>query len=177
MLRLRAIEPTDLPLLYRWENDSSAWADSSTHNPLSQALLRDYIDSQTGDIYRDGQLRLIIEEVAQPENTAGVTLGCIDLFDFDPANQKAAIGMYIAPEARGRRVGHEAVSLLEQYVTTHLHLHMLYAIIATDNAPCLAIYRRAGYTESAPLADWLRRTTSSPAATTYVAAIVFQKIF
>ena len=62
MLRLRKIEPTDLPYLYQWENDARMWADSDTHNPLSQADLREYIASSTGDIYRDGQLRLIIED-------------------------------------------------------------------------------------------------------------------
>ena len=41
MLRLRKIEPTDLPYLYQWENDARMWADSDTHNPLSQADLRE----------------------------------------------------------------------------------------------------------------------------------------
>ena len=61
LIQLRKIEPEDLPFLYQWENDASAWADGSNHNPLSQQDLRDYIASTTGDIYRDGQLRLIIE--------------------------------------------------------------------------------------------------------------------
>ena len=42
MIHLRKIEPTDVPYLYRWENDASAWADGSNHNPLSQQDLRDY---------------------------------------------------------------------------------------------------------------------------------------
>ena len=104
MIRLRKIEPTDLPYLYRWENDASVWADGANHNPLSQQDLRTYIESTTGDIYRDGQLRLIIDE-------DGVTTGCIDLFDFDSRNRRAAIGMYIAPEYRGKGVGREAVRL------------------------------------------------------------------
>ena len=60
MVRLRKLEPSDLPFLYRWENDAAVWADSDTHNPLSQQDLRSYIENTTGDIYRDGQLRLII---------------------------------------------------------------------------------------------------------------------
>ena len=38
------------------------WADSDTHNPLSRHDLHQYIENTTGDIYRDGQLRLIIED-------------------------------------------------------------------------------------------------------------------
>ena len=62
MIKLRKIEPKDLPFLYQWENDASVWADGSNHNPLSQQDLRTYIESTTGDIYKDGQLRLIIEK-------------------------------------------------------------------------------------------------------------------
>ena len=128
-MRLRKLEPYDLPFLYQWENDAAMWVDADTHNPLSQQDLRDYIESTTGDIYKDGQLRLIIEH-------EGVTMGCMDLFDFDPRNRKAAIGMYIAPEYRHQGIGAKALVLLEQYAFEYLQLRMLYAIIATTNEPC-----------------------------------------
>ncbi len=148
MLRLRKIEPTDLPFLYQWENDAASWADGANHNPLSRQDLRDYIASTTGDIYRDGQLRLIIES----SNPA--TLGCVDLFDLDPRNRRAAIGMYIAPEYRGKGVGHEALKQLEDYAFGFLHLRCLYAVIATNNTPCSTLYSHAGYTPSSPLPAW-----------------------
>ena len=147
MIHLRKIEPSDLPFLYQWENDASAWADGANHNPLSQQDLRDYIASTTGDIYKDGQLRLIIEDEA-------ATIGCIDLFDFDPRNRRAAIGMYIAPEYRGKGVGREALRLLEEYAFGHLNLRVLYAIISTKNTACTALYRSAGYIPSSPLPNW-----------------------
>ena len=147
MIKLRKIEPFDLPYLYRWENDASAWADGSNHNPLSQQDLRDYIASTTGDIYRDGQLRLIIEE-------DGATVGCIDLFDFDPRNRRAALGMYIAPEYRGKGVGKQALEQLEKYAFGHLQLRIIYAVIATKNIPCTALYRTAGYHPSSVLQNW-----------------------
>lgn len=147
MLRLRKIEPSDLPYMYQWENDAQMWADSDTHNPLSQADLRDYIGSSTGDIYRDGQLRLMIDN-------EGETMGCIDLFDFDPRNRKAAIGMYIAPHARGTGIGRQAVKLLEEYAFGFLNMRMLYAIIATQNIACSSIYEKEGYTPSSVLPAW-----------------------
>lgn len=146
-IQLRKLEPTDLPYLYRWENDAFVWADGANHNPLSQQDLRDYIASTTGDIYRDGQLRLIIEE-------DGLTIGCIDLFDLDPRNRRAAIGMYIAPEYRGKGIAREAVRLLELYAFGFLHLRLIYAIISIHNTACTALYRSAGYTPSSPLPAW-----------------------
>ena len=153
-IKLRKIEPTDLPFLYQWENDASVWADGANHNPLSQQDLRSYIESTTGDIYRDGQLRLIIEDTPNPLTTNPLTLGCIDLFDFDPRNRRAAIGMYIAPEHRGKGVGKQALRLLEEYAFGHLNLRVLYAVISTKNTACTALYRNAGYIPSSPLPDW-----------------------
>ena len=147
MLRLRKIEPSDLPFLYQWENDATSWADSDTHNPLSRHDLHQYIENNTGDIYRDGQLRLMIEQ-------GGQTLGCIDLFDFDARNRKAAIGMYIAPDARGKGVGSEAVKQLLNYAFDFLHLRMVYAIISVNNQACSHIYEQLGVAPSSPLKDW-----------------------
>ena len=150
MLRLRKIEPSDLPFLYQWENDATMWADSDTHNPLSRHDLHQYIKNTTGDIYRDGQLRLIIEE----SQLSTKVVGCIDLFDFDARNRKAAIGMYIAPEARGKGVGKQAVQLLLDYAFDFLHLRMVYAIISVHNIACSHIYEQMGFRPSSPLANW-----------------------
>lgn len=154
MIKLRKLEPSDIPFLYLWENDASAWADGDNHNPLSQQDLRGYIESTTGDIYKDGQLRLIIEQSPITNDQSPITIGCIDLFDLDPRNRKAALGMYIAPEHRGKGVGRQALEQLETYAFGHLNLRLLYAVIATNNAPCSALYRSAGYQPSSPLPAW-----------------------
>lgn len=161
MIRLRKLEPTDLPFLYQWENDASAWADGANHNPLSQKDLRDYIESTTGDIYRDGQLRLIIEDLpAEQSNnstikqSSSITVGCIDLFDFDIRNRRAAIGMYIAPEYRCKGIGTKAVEALEEYAFQQLDLRLLYAVISTNNIPCTQLYRNLGYSPSSVLKGW-----------------------
>ncbi len=158
MIHLRKLEPSDLPFLYQWENDSSAWADSDTHNPLSRQDLRAYIESTTGDIYKDGQLRLMIcEDKPSTDDTQPqtfTTLGCIDLFDFDARNRKAAIGIYVVSEARGRGVGHEALRQLLRYVFDFLHLRMVYAIVGTHNTPSLSVYKDLGFTPSAVLRAW-----------------------
>ena len=166
-LTLRKIEPSDLPFLYQWENDVTMWADSDTHNPLSRHDLHQYIENTTGDIYRDGQLRLIIEESQLSNNRSSKcetrtlnsqlstkVVGCIDLFDFDARNRKAAIGMYIAPDARGKGVGKQAVQLLLDYAFGFLHLRMVYAIISVHNTACSHIYEQMGFTPSSPLANW-----------------------
>ena len=156
-LQLRKIEPSDLPFLYQWENDATMWADSDTHNPLSRHDLHQYIENTTGDIYRDGQLRLIIEDSQLSTLNSQLStkiVGCIDLFDFDARNRKAAIGMYIAPEARGKGVGKQAVQLLLDYAFNFLHLRMVYAIISVNNVACSRLYEQMDFLPSSPLRTW-----------------------
>jgi diamine N-acetyltransferase len=147
------------------------WADSDTHNPLSRHDLHQYIENTTGDIYRDGQLRLIIEDsqlstvncqlstLNSQLSTVNCQLstnivGCIDLFDFDARNRKAAIGMYIAPEARGKGVGKQAVQWLLDYAFNFLHLRMVYAIISVNNVACSRLYEQMDFLPSSPLRAW-----------------------
>lgn len=147
MITLRKIEPADLPYLYQWENDASSWSSGNNHNPLSQKDLRDYISSSTGDIYKDGQLRLMI--IAND-----CIVGCIDLFDFDVRNRRAAIGMYIAPEFRRQGYGQAAVIEFEQYAFSFLHLRTIYAVIAAHNIACRSIYEQRGFASVGPLSAW-----------------------
>ena len=154
---MRKIEPSDLPFLYQWENDATMWADSDTHNPLSRHDLHQYIENTTGDIYRDGQLRLIIEDSQLSTLNSQLStkiVGCIDLFDFDARNRKAAIGMYIAPDARGKGIGKQAVQLLLDYAFNFLHLRMVYAIISVNNVACSRLYEQMDFLPSSPLRAW-----------------------
>ena len=61
-IRLRALEPEDLDLLYTIENDRSLWAVGCATTPYSRYLLHDYLDNATGDIYVDKQVRMVIED-------------------------------------------------------------------------------------------------------------------
>ena len=74
-VRLRAMEPEDLDMLYHIENDRSLWNVSATNVPYSRYALHNYIADAKNDIYIDGQVRLIIENEQQE------TVGVIDLVD------------------------------------------------------------------------------------------------
>mgnify|MGYP001790053284 CR=1 FL=1 len=60
-VRLRAMEPEDLDMLYHIENDRSLWNVSATNVPYSRYALHNYIADAKNDIYIDGQLRMMIE--------------------------------------------------------------------------------------------------------------------
>ena len=77
-IRLRALEPEDLELLYAIENDVSLWGVGITNVPYSRYTLHDYIANASNDIYVDRQVRLIVE------NEEGQTVGIVDVVNFDP---------------------------------------------------------------------------------------------
>jgi diamine N-acetyltransferase len=93
---LRALEPEDLEFIYNIENDESIWEISHTQTPYSRFLIKQYLENAHQDIYEAKQLRLVICE-KETQNT----LGLIDLFDFDPKNLRAGIGILLQhPESR-----------------------------------------------------------------------------
>lgn len=87
-VRLRALEPEDLDILYRYENDSSLWEVGTTIAPFSRKQLYDYIAGYSNDIYAERQLRLMVDDAA-----TGETVGTVDITDFSPADMRAQAGI------------------------------------------------------------------------------------
>src|SRR6056297_242128 len=112
---LRALEPDDLDFLFAVENDEDFWEISATNAPFSKFILKQYLENAHKDIYEVKQLRLVICE------KNGTPTGFIDLFDFDPKNGRAAIGIIIKNKNnRQKGFGAEALALLCKYCFTHL---------------------------------------------------------
>ena len=119
---LRALEPDDLNFLYEVENNTGIWEISGTTAPYSKHLLQLYLENAHKDIYEAKQLRLCIC------NSSDKAVGLIDLFDFDPHNHRAGIGIVILEEKdRNKGLGLEALQLLENYAINGLHIRQLYA--------------------------------------------------
>lgn len=146
---LRALEPEDLDMLYVMENDRELWDVSNTNMPYSRFALHEYLASTTGDIYTDKQLRLII--------TTGDDefVGMVDLANFNPQHQRAEVGIVIAKPYRAEGYGLAALLQMLRYAHSVLHLHQLYAVVATDNEACRKLFERAGFKADAELKDWI----------------------
>ena len=148
---LRALEPEDLEFLYKIENDENIWEFSNTQTPYSRFLIRQYLENAHQDIYEAKQLRLAI--CLKNEFNA---IGLIDLFDFDPHNHRAGIGVVIYnKENRGQLVGSEALDLLIKYSFTHLNLHQLYANIGVENQASVALFSKFGFEKIGVKKDWI----------------------
>lgn len=138
---LRALEPEDLEFVYQLENDESVWEISQTQTPYSRFLIRQYLDNAQQDIYEAKQLRLAI-----CKNDSFQAIGLIDLFDFDPKNKRAGIGILIQNEEnRLKGFGRQALELLIHFAFERLDVHQLYANIATTNEASIALFTTFGF--------------------------------
>ena len=149
-LFLRALEPEDLDFVYSIENDESIWNVSTTQTPYSKFLIRQYLENAHQDIYEAKQLRLAI-----CKNDTEEVIGLIDLFDFDPRNNRAGIGIVIQNlNYRGKGYGAESLQLLINYSFNQLNLHQLYANIGVENDTSLKLFSTFGFQKCGVKKDW-----------------------
>ena len=148
-LKLRAPEPSDLDRLFAWENDTSVWHISSTSSPFSKQTLQNYLNS-VQDIFTDRQLRLMID------NRNGTTVGCVDLYEFDPLHQRAGVGILVGDKAhRGKGYAKKALELLILYSFNHLLLNQLYCTIPVNNEGSIRLFTNAQFKQCGTLKDWI----------------------
>ena len=148
-MKLRAIEPEDLDLLYEIENDQSLWQVGTTNVPYSRYTLHDYVATSSDDIYADRQVRLIVE------TDEGETVGIVDLMQFSPQHLRAEVGIIIMNNHRQKGYASAAIQALCDYALRIVHLHQLYAVVDADNEAAVALFRKNGFSAGNMLHDWL----------------------
>ena len=149
-IRLRAIEPEDIDVLYGWENDTDLWQYGATTAPFSRFVISEYLINSKQDIYQNRQLRLMIELKA-----SGTAIGTIDLYDFEPLHRRAGIGILIDKAHRRKGFALQTLALIERYCFEFLKMNQLYAFIPEQNKNSIALFKKAGFCQSGVLKKWL----------------------
>ncbi len=151
-LTLRAVEPTDVDLLLAWENDTSIWHVSNTTTPYSRFEIEEYVLNAKRDIFSARQLRLMID---LQSDEATKSIGTIDLFDFDPMNLRAGIGIMVREEFREKGHAREALEILIRYAFEVLQLHQLYCHISSENLGSIGLFEKLGFIRCGERKEWL----------------------
>ena len=147
-LKLRALEPSDLDLLYNVENDKSLWVYSNTKSPFSKHILGKFIQNSHFDITEHKQLRLVICD----EYTS---YGYIDFFDYDLVNRRVGLGIIIFKEYRSKGIGTISLSLAEDYLINFVPIHQIYANISSENFESVALFEKNGFKLIGLKKDWI----------------------
>lgn len=149
---LRALEPADVDLLYDWENDTKLWHLSNTVTPFSRFMLEQYVMSASNDIFTAKQLRLMIDKIGSKSKES---IGSIDLFDFDPVQKRAGIGIMIVEQEREKGYASEALKILIDYCFGVLELHQVYCNISKNNSASVNLFTKAGFEITGLKKDWV----------------------
>ena len=149
--RLRALEPSDIELMYLWENDPEVWRVGGTTSPLSLQRLAQFVEEQSYDLYATKQMRLIIE-------AEDIAVGTLDIVDFDPQHLRFGIGILVyAPELRRKGYAHAAIEAIKTYARDTLALKQIWASVAADNPASIALFEGCGFELCGRRKAWLRR--------------------
>ena len=136
---LRLLEPSDLEFLERIENDTRLWKYSNTTKPFSNEVLKIYIQNAKQDIVDAGQQRLVTVESDSNK------LGLIDLFDYEPKHARAAVGVVIVEECRGKGYAKEASQMVIDFCFKKLGLRKISLGVIEDNVAAVQLYDKLGF--------------------------------
>lgn len=148
-LRLRAMEPEDLEILYALENDPQTWDVTNFNVPYSKFILKQYIENSQCDMFADRQLRMMV--IRREDD---VVVGTIDITDFAPQHSRGEVGIAVRQEYQGNGYAKEALNLLCEYVFGFLFLKQLTAHIGIDNEASLQLFKSCGFVECGLLKEW-----------------------
>lgn len=149
LIALRAIEPTDLKLLFDWENNIDLWSVSNSQVPFSNYLLEEFVNAAHQDIYTNKQLRLMITTLSSNQ-----TIGVIDLFDFEPQHARCGIGIFIDEQFRGQGFAKQSIELIKTYAFSILHLKQIYVHVNASNKTSIALFEHNGFEKNGVKKCW-----------------------
>ena len=145
-ITLKALEPSDVATLLRWENDRKTWRVSDTVEPLSKYKLETYLKQALSfDVFGLRQLRLMIHKVDVAALDLTESIGTIELFEFSPVHKHAGIGIMVLEEYQGQGVAKDALDQFLGYAFEKLQLHSVFANISETNARSIKFFEDYGF--------------------------------
>lgn len=145
------MEPDDAATLYAWENDPATWECSDRQWPLSKTDIGRFIEQSDLDVWQSRQIRFMID------SAEGATVGCIDIFDFDPLNAHCSLGILIDAAHRRRGFAHSAIEGALRFAYRTMRVETVEVTMATDNEASQRLFAKAGFTQSGIRPRWIRR--------------------
>jgi len=138
-LRLRAIEPDDLPNLVAWRNRAEVRRHFFEYEPLSLRMQERWYESFLNRSDEKYWIADLLE--------TGEPIGTIGLLRIDLRNRHAELGRVLVadPDSRRAGIGREMCTLALQYAFNQLNLFKVYLEVFADNSPAIGLYQSLGF--------------------------------
>jgi RimJ/RimL family protein N-acetyltransferase len=149
IVRLRAVEETDLPQLHHWANDEQLWSGMGGWRfPSSLASAQAWFAGLKSDALNH---RWIIETLDGDQ-----AIGTANLVDLDWKNRHATHGMMLgAQTVQGKGYGRDVVMAVMRYAFDELGLERLDGDIIEFNAASYRLYvEKCGWREEGRQRRW-----------------------
>jgi RimJ/RimL family protein N-acetyltransferase len=139
LIRLRAREPEDEPLLYQWFNDPEVTQHLALRYPLSHQQEREFIDRVHAISY--GHAGFAVETLAERR-----LIGGCDLLDTSPENRSAKLGIAIGDKERwDGGYGTDTMRTLCRFGFEFMNLHRIELDVYTANERAIHVYQKVGF--------------------------------
>lgn len=139
LVRLRAREPEDEPLLYQWFNDSEVTQHLTIRYPLSHAQEREFIEGASRIGYNHASFG--VETIAERRLIGGLELGKVS-----PENRSALLGIAIGDKKFwDGGYGTDAMRVLCRFGFEMMNLHRIELEVFSENARAAHVYEKVGF--------------------------------
>ena len=139
LIRLRAREPEDEPLLFRWFNDAEVTEHLAMRYPLSHAQEREFIESQKASGYQHAGFA--VETLAE-----GELIGGVDLMGTSPESRSARLGIAIGDKTRwDGGYGTDTMRAVCRFGFEMMNLHRIELEVYADNLRAQHVYEKVGF--------------------------------
>lgn len=139
---------TDLNQILDWENDLKINNHTDTPVFYTASQIEDFLNSDQ-DLFLQNQIRYIIEKNS-------VSVGCIDLYDFNLVNSRAGVGIYIDPNFRNKGYASMSLKLLMSISIDQYLISTLYADIMSENIASIKVFEKLGFIKTGNKKNWIR---------------------
>ena len=148
-VKLRQPSIKDLDDLLGWENDilKIDHTDMPVFYTKDQMVI--YLNGNQ-DPFMNGQVRYMI-------TIDDMSIGYIDLYNFDIVHSRAGVGIFIDKKFRKKGIANKALQTLIEISNKELHLNQLFAEVFQSNKAAKSLFEHAGFKLNGLKKQWIRK--------------------
>lgn len=148
---LRALEPADAALLWRWNHDPEVVRWMGDGHPQSLAQVVNRLEERPCNAYGDVLFGIEVR-------SDGQLIGIVRLRDAEPETGCAELDIYIGEKDRwGHGHATDAVRTACRYGFDKMRLHRIRLTVVTENHAAHHVYKKVGFVEEGRLRQNFRR--------------------
>ncbi len=144
-VRLRAVEPSDLPDYHRWLNDPKVIRHLELYAPLSTPDEEAWYEAMRADAS---------QSVFAIETETGQHIGNLALMRINWKDRSAELGIVIGDKSQwGKGYGQDAIRTLLDFAFDEMNLHRVYLRVHANHQLAINLYRKCGFVKEGRLRE------------------------